>query len=304
MVRHIAGAVPRIELHVGSPSEALVEIAPTRGGIVTRFSVAGREQLYLDEATLLDPTKNVRGGVPILFPSPGKLTGDRWARDGKSGALKQHGFARNLAWTLVEEGPDARVVLRLEDTAETRADYPWSFRFDLAYSLTASALRLDATITNTGVASLGPMPFGIGYHPYLQASIESKGGARVDSRATRAFDNRTGRDVDFSAESLALDGAEIDLHLLDHGATSSALTFADGHSVALEGSAVFRRWVLWTLPMREFICVEPWSCPGDALNTGADLARLDAGASARSSLEIRATSPRLGARDATGVRSP
>src|SRR5262249_51654632 len=36
-------------------------IAPARGGMVTRLSIGGEDVLYLDEATLGDPSKNVRG---------------------------------------------------------------------------------------------------------------------------------------------------------------------------------------------------------------------------------------------------
>src|SRR3954463_4417330 len=79
---------------------ARVALAPTRGGMVTRFEVAGRPVLFLDAATLVDETKNVRGGKPVLFPSPGPLAGDRFTRDGKSGSMKQHGFARQRAWSV------------------------------------------------------------------------------------------------------------------------------------------------------------------------------------------------------------
>src|SRR5438132_2165715 len=69
---------------------ALAEVVPERGGLVTRFRVQGRGLLYLDEATLADRSKNVRGGVPVLFPIAGKAP--------EGGAMKQHGFARNRAW--------------------------------------------------------------------------------------------------------------------------------------------------------------------------------------------------------------
>ncbi|HEY8537391.1 MAG TPA: hypothetical protein VIL28_00910 [Steroidobacteraceae bacterium] len=54
-------------------------IAPHRGAIVTSLRIDGRELLYFDEATFNDPAKNVRGGIPLLFPTPGKLENDRWS---------------------------------------------------------------------------------------------------------------------------------------------------------------------------------------------------------------------------------
>ena len=47
-------------------------LAPTRGGMATRLVLGGKDVFYLDEATLADVTKNVRGGNPVLFPQPGK----------------------------------------------------------------------------------------------------------------------------------------------------------------------------------------------------------------------------------------
>src|SRR4051812_11386022 len=82
---------------------ARVVVAPSRGGMVTRFEVNGEPVLFLDAASLTDLAKNVRGGNPVLFPSPGPLAGERFTRDGKSGSMKQHGFARQEAWTVVEQ---------------------------------------------------------------------------------------------------------------------------------------------------------------------------------------------------------
>jgi galactose mutarotase-like enzyme len=67
-----------------------------------------------------------------------------------------------------------------------------------------------------------------------------------------------------------LTAAEVDLHLLDHGSTEGSLVTGD-LAVALRGSAEFTRWVVWTLRGRDFVCVEPWTCPGNALNTGEGL---------------------------------
>ncbi len=168
-------------------SGARVVIAPARGGLVTRFSVGGREVLYLDEATLRDPEKNVRGGIPVLFPTPGKLTEDRWAWGDKSGALRQHGFARNLPW---EVRGDATLVLRSSEL--TRASWPWSFVVEQRISLSGRTLRLDQRIENQ---SEDAMPFGFGFHPYFQVPSAEKQGLRVDTSAKRAWDNVAKRSI-------------------------------------------------------------------------------------------------------------
>lgn len=242
-----------------------LEVVPARGAIATRFAVAGREVLFLDPDTLRDPTKNVRGGVPVLFPTPGKLAGDAWAYAGHAGALKQHGFARNLAWTVVEQGP-AWVRLRLAATAETRAQYPWEFTFELVLAIRGAALRIEQRIENRGPE---PMPFGVGFHPYFVVPDADKPRTTITTRATRAFDNVTKQAIELRGP-IELAGREVDLHLLDHGSTESALVTPAG-TVHVRGSAEYTHWVVWTLAGRDFVCLEPWTCPGNALNTGERL---------------------------------
>ena len=74
------------------------QIVPARGGIVTALAVGGRDLLFLDRATLEDPAKNVRGGIPILFPFAGKLEDERFLPAGTR--MKQHGFGRNKPWAV------------------------------------------------------------------------------------------------------------------------------------------------------------------------------------------------------------
>jgi galactose mutarotase-like enzyme len=242
--------------------DAEVSLVPQRGAIVSRWRARARDVLYLDEGTLADPAKNVRGGIPLLFPSPGKLESGRFAREGKSGEMKQHGFARDLPWTLLERA-ESTAHLGLASTAATRAQFDWDFRLGLRVLLTESRLRLEVRIENTGGE---PMPCAFGTHPYFV--VHDKAGARISTHATRAFDNVTGQVVPFKGFDLA--HGETDLHLLDHGASESTLS-ADGHTVTVRGSPEFVRWVVWTQPGKDFVCLEPWTAPGNALNTGVSL---------------------------------
>jgi galactose mutarotase-like enzyme len=239
-------------------------VAPNRGGMVTQFDVRSRPVLFLDRETFRDGAKNVRGGNPVLFPTPGKLAGDAWSQGGRSGKLGQHGFARNRRWAVVDR--DARSCrLRLDADDATRADYPWDFRVDLTYAVSDGALAIAARVENR---SPSPMPFGFGFHPYF--AVKDKKTFALESGATRAFDNVTKREVPFDARSLEVGAAEIDLHLLDHGAR--VLTFAlDDLRVSLDGAVARPHWVLWSLPGRDFVCVEPWTCPGNAMTTGERL---------------------------------
>jgi galactose mutarotase-like enzyme len=266
---------------------SLAVVAPDRGGMLTRFRAGDAEVLYLDEATFSDPSKNVRGGVPVLFPSPGKLTGDAWAQAGKKGSLKQHGFARNLPWKILRTGSAdaATVTLRLEASAETRRDYPWDIALDYTYALRGASLTIEQHIENRSDTA---MPFGAGFHPYFQVRDAEKAGARITTAATRGFDNVQKREVAFTGFDLTR--PEVDMHLHDHGSSSATLSWA-GRSVTVTCSPEMTHWVVWTLAGRDFVCLEPWTCPGDALNTGDRLLWLGPG-------EARTLSTRI---DAVGV---
>jgi galactose mutarotase-like enzyme len=254
-------------------AKSQASLVPARGAIVTRFAVAGRELLYLDEATLRDPGKNVRGGVPLLFPSPGPLANDRFDRGGRSGSMKQHGFARNLPWQVGEAGVGAagaeganaeRVRLTLASNDATLAMYPFPFQVTLDVSLRGASLRLDVAVQNTGSE---PMPFAFGIHPYFHVTDKAK--ARIATRATRAFDNVTKTVGPFHGFDLT--AKEVDLHLLDHGSSASSLDFGDGRHLDVSASPEFGRWVVWTLAGKDFVCLEPWTAPANALNTGESL---------------------------------
>jgi galactose mutarotase-like enzyme len=231
--------------------------------MLTSFQVRGREALFMDETSLLDLEKNVRGGNPVLFPSPGKLREDRWARGGQGGSLKQHGFARNLPWAVVHEGTEegASATLCLAADEKTLADYPFDFAAAYTYTLRGDELEIRMFFQNRGDVA---MPFGAGFHPYFAVPQGQKRQVEFETKATRAFDNTRKEEIPYR---LDLSEGETDLHLLDHGSTSATMRWPGG-TITLTGSEEFTHWVLWTLPGRDFVCLEPWTCPGDALNTG------------------------------------
>jgi len=84
-----------------------------------------------------------------------------------------------------------------------------------------------------------------------------------------------------------LGARELDLHLLDHGSTDSALTLGDGARVAIRGSAELTRWVVWTVEGKDYVCVEPWTAPANALNTGESLLAIEPGGARALWIEIQ-----------------
>lgn len=243
--------------------DALAELCPERGALVTRLCAGDDELLYLDEETLADRARNVRGGIPVLFPMAGKLPGDAYADGGRTYALTQHGFARNRAFEVTARELDAssvRATCRLAADPATLAAYPWPFELTLTFTLQAARLLIDATLANHGDR---PMPHALGYHPYFRVDAAHKGDVRVETDATLAFDNRAGAVVPWAAPDFTQ--GELDLHLVNHTLPGTVLSRRPLRPVRLEWDEAFTTLVLWTLPGRPFVCAEPWTAPTGAL---------------------------------------
>jgi galactose mutarotase-like enzyme len=264
-------------------AKSLIVLAPGRGGMMTRLSLGGRHRFFLDESSLRDITKNVRGGNPVLFPSPGKLVDDKYPR----GTLKQHGFARNLPWEIemTKTDGDARATLRLRSTETTLHDWPWPFNVEYTYILKGLILRIEQHFTNSGTE---PMSFGAGFHPYFHVKQSDKAATRIVTKATRAFDNVTKKELTLEGP-ISLTKKEVDLHLLDHGAEPCTLQTPTGKMI-VRGSPEYTHFVVWTLEGKDFVCVEPWTSPGNALNTGERLLTVAPGESKTIWVEYEAAS--------------
>ena len=234
-----------MELTSGS---ARAELRPDRGALVTDWRVGGERVLFLDEATLIDVTKNVRGGIPLLFPFAGKPP--------PGSPLPQHGFARKRAWEVGATTSDS-VDCVLRSDAETLAAWPYEFELRYRVQLTANQLLLEWRVHNRGAA---PLPLHFGIHPYFQ--VGTKAGVQVEGAQGRAFDNTTGLERDVAQVDFA--GGEVDLHFAAPASGHTVLERGDGRSVRLQWTPQFTRMVLWTLPGQPFVCVEPWTAPGAA----------------------------------------
>lgn len=98
---------------------------------------------------------------PVLFPIVGSVWEKRYRVEGKEYELGQHGFARDMDFTLVD-ATETEVRYRLESTPETLAKYPWPFVLEIAYRLHDGNLDVIWEVSNPGTEE---MFFQIGAHP-------------------------------------------------------------------------------------------------------------------------------------------
>lgn len=245
-----------------------LEIVPQRGGVVTSWRIQGQEIFYMDWERFQDPEKSVRGGIPILFPICGNLPDDRYVQEGKEYSLKRHGFARDLPWevTARETEKDAALTIVLKSNEETRSVYPFDFEVTFTYRLKGNTLTLDQTYRNN---SSQPMPFSTGLHPYFW--VGEKDQIKLDIPASQYKDN-VNQEICSYEGKFDLSQPEIDAQLRPLSRQETTLGLPQrGFDIKLTFSPEYSTVVFWTLQDKDFACLEPWTAPRNALNTGEDL---------------------------------
>ena len=104
---------------------------------------------------------------PVLFPVVGTLKNDIYYYNHKEYSLSRHGFAREMDF-MVTAQTSSSAQFTLQSNEITFSKYPFSFRFDVIYSLKADKLVVNYKITNTGNDSLY---FSVGGHPAFKVPL-------------------------------------------------------------------------------------------------------------------------------------
>ncbi|MBD2577037.1 aldose epimerase [Oscillatoria sp. FACHB-1406] len=264
--------------------QSRLEIVPERGGIATKWRIQGQDILYLDEERFADPRASVRGGIPILFPICGNLPGDTYTRNGKSYQLKQHGFARDLPWEVRSRLTDdcAGIILALDSNARTRALYPFDFQLEFTYRLKGMTLAIEQRYTNR---SKDIMPFSTGLHPYFWCADKTQ--LEFEIPATHVEGKGVPEGKSFNG-TFDFDVDEIDVAL--RPVTGSTAIVRDRRrklQIDISYSKIYSTLVFWTLKGKNYVCLEPWSAPRNALNTGENLTYLEPGQTCEARVELR-----------------
>jgi galactose mutarotase-like enzyme len=253
-------------------TESRLEIVPDRGGLATRWQVENQEIFYFDAERFANPELSVRGGIPILFPICGNLPDNQYTFNDETYSLKQHGFARDLPWQVVGQDTEdaASLTLELTSSEATRSRYPFDFKLSFTFKLHGHILDLHQQFTNL---TDQPMPFSTGLHPYFL--VEEKSQLIFDIPATEYRNHLTG---DIEAFSGNFDFKQDEIDLAFHGLTAHTATITDTHlkrSLTLSWSQDYTRLVFWTVKGKNYYCLEPWTAPRNAMNSGEDLLSLE-----------------------------
>lgn len=211
---------------------------------------------------------------PVLFPIVGSVWEKRYRVNGVEYELGQHGFARDMDFTLVSSS-DTEVRYRLESDEQTLKKYPFRFVLEIAYRLHGNCLDVIWEVMNPDTETLY---FQIGAHPafiYPDYSTLSK------ERGFLSFDRTEGLECIRIKEKGCVDAVtKYPLEIPSDGRLPVASdTFDAIDTIMLQDSQIGRvdmmradgtPWLslsfdapvvgIWSPPgkVAPFICIEPW----------------------------------------------
>lgn len=259
-----------------------LEVIPQRGGIVSGLRFGGSRILYMDRGTLYDSSKNVRGGIPILFPICGYLADNTYTLGEVTYHMKQHGFARNYPHDVTDistSESETSITVVFSDNPETYEEYPFHFQLKNKYSISSNSLIIDTEIKNNDAKT---MPFYLGFHPYFKVS--DKNILAVEVPYGKYIEKIPGSIIN---GGLNFDADEVNVSYYDlNGNICKLLNAQEDLNIELSFDDSFKYVTLWSLKGSDFVCLEPWMAYVDSMNTGKDLNFLEPGTVHRSRVTI------------------
>ena len=214
---------------------------------------------------------------PVLFPIVGRLKNDSYSFNGKTYQLSRHGFARNMEFTF-DKKSDSQVIFELNETEETKAIYPFSFKFLMAYTLMENELVIEYFVRNQSDEVL---PFSIGAHPAFAISDKFENYSlefnAVDTFETHHLENESfiGKTtlVDTKNNAIALNYALFEKDaLVFKQLNSNEVTLKNNDKAILKVNYDHFPYLgIWTKQNAPFLCIEPWCGLADSTNHNGNL---------------------------------
>lgn len=151
------GDLPKVVLASPYGSEADIYLF---GACLTSWKIPnGKDLLFVRPDAVFNGQKPISGGIPHCFPQFGP------------GPMQQHGFARNMNWSLVDsESVEGNPVVTFELRDNSYSCSMWDFSFQALYKviLDSTSLSTELTVKNMDKK---PFSFSTALHTYFRASV-------------------------------------------------------------------------------------------------------------------------------------
>jgi D-hexose-6-phosphate mutarotase len=214
-----------------------VSFCPKRGGIITSIKFKGKEILYFDKETFQNLKMNVRGGIPILFPNFGPIESLDFP------GLKQHGFARDSSkWITIKNQNSFKEVL-ISDS-ESKKSYPYNFKLTVSGKFEEdNSITLKQEVENLDANK--ELPISMGLHPYFKVQD-------IEKRNIK-FNCEDGKYIEDQVEPWS-NGNDI---YINNPNTLIKVTLPKIGILTIKASPEYKKIWIWSLPEKDFICIEP-----------------------------------------------
>lgn len=220
---------------------------------------------------------------PVLFPLVGSLKDKKYRHAGKEYEMGQHGFARDMEFSLLEQRKD-ELRFGLSANEETKRKYPFDFTLEIGYRLEGKSVCVCWKVINEGAEE---MYFSIGGHPaFLCPILENT--KQTDYYLLFGTENKVESDV--LEEGLI--GEETKEYVLENGYMKITESLFDGDALVIENNQTKTAALclpdktpyltvrfnaplfgVWS-PVKKnapFICIEPWYGRADRKSFAGEL---------------------------------
>ena len=225
----------------------------------------GREMMWSGDPAYWNRTS------PVLFPFVGGVKDKKYRHSGKEYTVGQHGFARDMEFTLKSQ-TEEEIWFSLSENEQSLEKYPFAFDLMIGYKIEKSAVRVMWEVNNTNDV---PMLFSIGAHPGFAVEsldghsfiLKDKSGIPVGTIKNRVF-GAGGCVTDKMEEIETPEGIlPISEELFDNDALVlendqiGSVTLKDRENEEILTVRFDAPLVgLWSPPHKNapFVCIEPW----------------------------------------------
>ncbi len=243
--------------------------------------------------------------APVLFPFVGSLKNKEFQYEGKAYPMGQHGFARDMEFSLVSND-GGEVWFSLSSDESTYEKYPFAFTLELGYRLAGKKLTVLWRVVNEDDKT---MYFSIGGHPAFMCPLDGEGTQtdyylQFDTDKNLTYSKLSDNGLVYKKDNvLDINGGT--MRITEHLFDEDALVVENGqaHRVSLckpdrtpyltvEFDAPL--FGLWSPAKKNapFVCIEPWYGRCDSEDFTGSLAQreygqaLDAGENFKASYTI------------------
>ena len=247
-----------------------VELAPTAGGSITRFTVDGADVLRpMSQADVASGRGNHAAAYPLV-PYSNRIRNGELVFEGHVLRLKRnwpginhpmHGDGWARAWQVDRADSGSADISYLHQPADDEGGWPFRYRARQSYRLEQERLIVRMTIENLEDQ---PVPAGLGLHPFFVRDAETELACRCEAVWTADAEVLPRERIavpprwDFS-RARKVDGVELD-NCFDGWDGRAMVAWPRRRlGLTLEASQPFRHLVIFVPPRRDFFCVEPVS---------------------------------------------